>query len=82
MARGSRFRHGEAALGATGPRSTRLIGERLAVRTTAQWVEILTEHGVPVGPVNDIAQTFADPQVGHLGLTAPVDHATLGTICR
>lgn len=32
-------------------------------RTTAQWVEQLGPLGVPCGPINDIAQAFADPQV-------------------
>ena len=56
------------------------IAERLASRTTAEWVAIMTEHGVPVGPVNTIEQTFADPQVQHLGLVQPVDHAALGQL--
>ena len=56
------------------------IAERLAARTTAEWVAIMTEHGVPVGPVNTIEQTFADPQVQHLGLVQPVDHAALGQL--
>jgi formyl-CoA transferase len=57
-----------------------LIAERLALRTTAEWVEVMTAHGVPVGPVNTIDQTFADPQVHHLGLVEPVQHAELGEL--
>jgi formyl-CoA transferase len=57
-----------------------LIAERLAQRTTQEWVELLTEHGVPVGPVNTIDQTFADPQVDHLQLVQPVDHGRLGRL--
>ncbi len=56
------------------------IAERLAARTTAEWVAIMTEHGVPVGPVNTIEETFADPQVQHLGLVQPVDHDALGQL--
>ena len=37
-------------------------------RTTAQWVEALGPLGVPCGPINDIAQAFADPQVAARGL--------------
>ena len=37
-------------------------------RTTAQWVESLGPLGVPCGPINDIAQAFADPQVAARGL--------------
>ena len=57
-----------------------LVAERLARRSTAAWVALLTEHGVPVGPVNDIAETFADEQVRHLGLVAEVDHGVLGPL--
>jgi len=57
-----------------------LIAERLATRTTAEWVRIMTDHGVPVGPVNTIDQTFADPQVQHLGLVQPVQNAVLGEL--
>jgi formyl-CoA transferase len=32
-------------------------------RTTAQWVALLAHKAVPCGPINDIAQAFADPQV-------------------
>jgi crotonobetainyl-CoA:carnitine CoA-transferase CaiB-like acyl-CoA transferase len=56
------------------------IGERLAARSTAHWVEALNEAGVPCGPVYDIDEVFADPQVGHLDLTAPVEHPRLGRL--
>ena len=42
------------------------------------WVELLTKAGVPCGPINTIDQTFADPQVQHLGIAEPVSHPTLG----
>jgi formyl-CoA transferase len=57
-----------------------LIAERLVTRETAHWVEALTEVGVPCGPVNTIDQTFADPQVAHLGLVSPVQHRSLGQL--
>jgi formyl-CoA transferase len=52
----------------------------LVVRTTAEWVEAMNAVGIPAGPVNDVAQTFADPQVRHLGVAAPVTHPQLGEI--
>jgi formyl-CoA transferase len=59
---------------------TREIEAALAARTTREWVEILNEAGIPAGPVNDVAETFADPQVRHLGIASPVDHPALGRI--
>jgi formyl-CoA transferase len=43
------------------------------------WVDALSKAGVPCGPINTIDQVFADPQVQHLKIRRPVDHAKLGT---
>ena len=34
---------------------------------------------MPCGPINTIDQTFADPQVRHLGIAKPVNHPNLGS---
>jgi formyl-CoA transferase len=57
-----------------------LIGERLRTRTTAAWVDALNAAGVPCGPVYRVDEVFADPQVVHLGMTAPVQHPALGQL--
>jgi crotonobetainyl-CoA:carnitine CoA-transferase CaiB-like acyl-CoA transferase len=57
-----------------------LIAERIATRTTAQWVEALNDAGVPCGPVNTIDQVFADEQVRHLGMVERVEHRVLGPL--
>ena len=49
-------------------------------RSTAEWVERLNAGGVPSGPVYSLDATFADPQVRHIGMAAPVDHPTRGRI--
>ena len=56
------------------------IGAHIKTRTTAEWVEHLNAAGVPSGPVYSLDQTFADPQVAHLGMAAPVDHPSRGRI--
>lgn len=53
----------------------------LAARPTAEWVTSLNEAGVPCGPVLNIQQVFADPQVQHMGLAAQLSHPTAGEIC-
>ena len=58
----------------------REINNALQARTTREWVEILNAADVPAGPVNDIAQTFADPQVQHLRIATPITHPTAGPI--
>jgi formyl-CoA transferase len=57
-----------------------LIAARLRTRTTAEWVEVLNRAGVPCGPVYRMDEVFADPQVGHLAMTAPVVHPVLGPL--
>ncbi len=47
-------------------------------KPSLHWIEAMDEAGIPCGPINTIDQVFADPQVRHLGLAAPVGHATLG----
>jgi crotonobetainyl-CoA:carnitine CoA-transferase CaiB-like acyl-CoA transferase len=57
-----------------------LVADRLRTRTTAEWVDALNQAGVPCGPVYRMDEVFADPQVGHLGMTAPVEHPALGRL--
>jgi len=56
------------------------ISLTLATRTTAEWVDHLLAHGVPCGPIYNMDQVFADPQVKHIGASAKVTHPTLGEI--
>lgn len=57
-----------------------IMTRRLSELPTAEVVARLDAHGVPCGPINDIAQVFADPQVQHLRLQREVAHPTLGCI--
>ncbi|MEO4048089.1 CaiB/BaiF CoA-transferase family protein [Pseudomonas sp. CAU 1711] len=45
-----------------------LIRQATVFKTTAEWVRLLEAAGVPCGPINDLAQVFADPQVQARGL--------------
>jgi formyl-CoA transferase len=58
----------------------RIVGERLRSRTTEEWVRLLNDAGVPCGPVYRMDEVFADEQVRHLGLAAPVSHPGLGRL--
>jgi succinate--hydroxymethylglutarate CoA-transferase len=40
----------------------------------------LDDSGIPFGPVNNISQTFAHPQVLHREMIQEVEHPTLGKI--
>jgi len=54
------------------------IGECIAAKTTAEWVEAFNGLGVPCGPINNIGELFADEQVAHLGLAQPLTSPVLG----
>jgi crotonobetainyl-CoA:carnitine CoA-transferase CaiB-like acyl-CoA transferase len=54
------------------------IAEQTRKHPSAWWVERLEAAGVPCGPILTIDQVFADPQVKHLGMAAPVEHPRLG----
>jgi crotonobetainyl-CoA:carnitine CoA-transferase CaiB-like acyl-CoA transferase len=54
------------------------IDEALQKKTGAEWIGILNKAGIPCGPIYQIDQMFADPQVKHLGIAAAVEHPKLG----
>jgi formyl-CoA transferase len=47
-------------------------------KPAAHWVEIFEAAGIPAGPINTIDKVFADPQVQHLAIGAPVDSPLFG----
>lgn len=49
-------------------------------RTSSAWFSMLREAEVPCGPINDIAQAFADPHVRHRGMRVEIPHPEIGTI--
>ncbi len=56
-----------------------MIAEATLARTTCDWVTALEAANVPCGPVNSIADVFADPQVVSRGLQRAIDHPLGGT---
>lgn len=57
-----------------------LLEQAFAQRTTAEWVEIVSELGIPVGPVQDIAQVANDPQMAHRKMFVDLPHPALGDL--
>jgi len=57
-----------------------LIRQVTVFRTTAEWVALLEQAGVPCGPINDLAQVFADPQVLARGLRVDMPHPLAGSV--
>jgi crotonobetainyl-CoA:carnitine CoA-transferase CaiB-like acyl-CoA transferase len=67
-----RMRHLDALVAALQPHFAR--------RSSADWLARLEAAGVPAGPVNDIAQVHADPQVLARDMVVEVEHRTLGPV--
>ncbi|AIS18763.1 CoA-transferase [Pseudomonas rhizosphaerae] len=57
-----------------------LIRQATVFKTTQQWVTELEGVGVPCGPINDLSQVFADPQVLARGLALHMEHPLAGTV--
>ena len=49
-------------------------------RPVADWAEDLHAVSVPCGPINDLADVFADPQLLHRQMYLEMAHPTLGSI--
>ena len=50
-----------------------LLAAVIGRRSTADWIAALEGQAVPCGPINDLAQAFADPQVRSRGLVVSQD---------
>jgi crotonobetainyl-CoA:carnitine CoA-transferase CaiB-like acyl-CoA transferase len=57
-----------------------LLAELMKTRTRADWLVRLEAAKVPCGPINDLGEVFADPQVQARGMTVAVPHPLAGTV--
>ncbi len=56
------------------------VGELSALfaqKTTAHWVDLIVEAGVPCGPINTVADVVSNPQVLARNMIAEVDHPNI-----
>jgi crotonobetainyl-CoA:carnitine CoA-transferase CaiB-like acyl-CoA transferase len=49
-------------------------------KTSADWIKILNDAGVPCGPIYRVDESFADAQVRHLEMAQPVHSQALGDL--
>jgi crotonobetainyl-CoA:carnitine CoA-transferase CaiB-like acyl-CoA transferase len=59
------------------------IGTYTQHKSSAEWIDIMNQAGVPCGPIYHIDQVFADPQVKHLGIAQSVkkrDKSTMNVV--
>ena len=56
-----------------------MIAEVTRTRSCDEWIEAFLDVGVPAGPVLDLGQTFAHPQVVALAMAQAIEHPTVPT---
>jgi formyl-CoA transferase/CoA:oxalate CoA-transferase len=57
-----------------------IITPRLREMTRAEAIERFSEPGIPVGPVNSLAEVLTDPQIQARGMIQQLHHAVYGPI--
>jgi len=57
-----------------------LLAARLVLRGRAEWLAELEAAKVPCGPINDLAEVFADPHVQERAMTVELPHPLAGTV--
>ncbi len=57
-----------------------ILGRRFSTRTRADWLDRLNAARVPVAPINDLADVFADPQVKARRMIETVEHPVAGAL--
>ena len=62
------------------PQLVPLLQEEFLRKPVSVWVRQLEEGGVPCGPINQLSDVFADPQVLARNMLVEIPHPTLGKI--
>jgi crotonobetainyl-CoA:carnitine CoA-transferase CaiB-like acyl-CoA transferase len=57
-----------------------LIAERLATRTTHDWLRVLAEADVPSGPITDVLTAFESPEARARSMLVEVEHPAFGVL--
>ena len=57
-----------------------VLQEELSKKTADEWAEEVREAGVPIGPVNTLAEVFSDGHVLSSGILRDVEHPAAGML--
>ena len=57
-----------------------MIQDWMREKPAAEWISVLEKVGVPCGPINNMEQVFASPQIQHRGMRIEMPHAVAGTV--
>ena len=68
---------------ATGEKKQEVVAELTAIfrtRTKDEWFRLLSPGDIPITPVYDLDEVFADPQVLHRRMVVDVEHPEIGKV--
>ncbi len=57
-----------------------ILNKAFKTRTSAEWVAFLNERGVACGPIHNLGEVFADPQIRHQQMLVEMPHPVHGTV--
>jgi crotonobetainyl-CoA:carnitine CoA-transferase CaiB-like acyl-CoA transferase len=57
-----------------------MVGKVIAGKSRAEWVEVLTEAGIPAGPINLVSEALSSPQTVAHEMVLEMEHPTAGTL--
>ena len=75
-----RFDHDRRRASPTATRCCQLLDEVFKTRPAAYWLDRLDAADVPAGPVNELPEVFANPQIRHRRMLVETEHPLAGAI--
>jgi crotonobetainyl-CoA:carnitine CoA-transferase CaiB-like acyl-CoA transferase len=57
-----------------------ILAERFRRRTMSEWLELMRQHGIPAGPINDLAEVFSGAQARDAQLVRQLPHPAAGLV--
>jgi crotonobetainyl-CoA:carnitine CoA-transferase CaiB-like acyl-CoA transferase len=58
----------------------RILDDAFGARTSEEWIKVLTEAGVPCGPVNTVEYALTEEQTAARGMIVSTDHPRFGLL--
>ena len=57
-----------------------ILSEHFATRSSAEWLEVIENAGVPCGPINRVSQVMDDPQVQARNMVVSIPHPQIADL--
>ena len=57
-----------------------ILSELFLTEDAAHWLEVLSQAGIPCGPINEVDELFADPHIQARHAVVELEHPTIGMV--